>query len=173
MGASIAGPQALLALCTRGSFARCDGRRGLCPRPASFLKKARPKTFILIHRRFIDSLTPVFSGRGFYFQFMRELRLNVQERRGIRKESLRGNLKGGERISRWRRFSLLSCGFLSGFAPGGEPPLSSPLDPPNTPLTYLCRRRVEAERIVLSAHCLDKSSQLIYNRIKHRKIFSV
>ena len=30
----------------KSSFARCDERRGRCPRPATFLKKGRSKTFI-------------------------------------------------------------------------------------------------------------------------------
>ena len=43
-----------------------------------------------------------------------------QERGGIREESLRGILKGEERISRLRRFSPLSCGFLSEIAPRAQ-----------------------------------------------------
>ena len=43
-----------------------------------------------------------------------------QERGEIRKESLRGNLKGGERISDAGALSPLSCGFLSGFAPRAQ-----------------------------------------------------
>ncbi|MBQ6041276.1 MAG: hypothetical protein IJL32_10975 [Oscillospiraceae bacterium] len=56
MGTSIAGPQARRTLSTQGNFAHCGERRGRCHRPASFLKKARPKTLILIHRRLIDKL---------------------------------------------------------------------------------------------------------------------
>ncbi|MBP0967585.1 MAG: hypothetical protein J5722_08120, partial [Oscillospiraceae bacterium] len=48
-----------------------------------------------------------------------------QERGEIRKESLRGNLKGGERISDEGALSPLPCGFLSGFAPRAQPNLTS------------------------------------------------